>query len=151
MLTGNVRVIGKNIVDAKLVAAAPHILAENHLVVETMLDIVQVGTAAQIPLGPGHFGYHTRDRLETEVKVDGLKTLGYLFSPVAGYWREFGTQGRFRRSALKTKGKGASRRLLESFGGHGERAFMTAHKVTTQARKLIGTAFYNGKAKWWRM
>ena len=65
MLNVNVKVIGKEIVEAKLLAAAPRILALNLEMVKAMLTWVKVETVAATPLGPGHFGYHLRDRFTT--------------------------------------------------------------------------------------
>lgn len=130
--------------------AAPRIREENHLMIGAMLDWVKVEAIAATPLGPGHFGYHLKESFSTDIEERGLKTVGVLKSPPTGYWREFGTKGRFRRSALLTQGKGRSARLLESFGGQGERAFMTAHKALNGARRIIRN-FYNGKALWWRV
>lgn len=125
MLDASVRVIGKEIVDAKLLMAAPRILEHNRLLVTSMLAELKPAVAAQTPLGPGHFGYHLRDMYKTSVKSGPKGTTGYLISPVQGFWREFGTK-------------------------RGERRFYTAHKTAALLRKTITKFYGTGKAPWWR-
>lgn len=137
-------VTGKNIVDAKLLAAAPRILAENRAMVTTMLDYIKPVVVANTPLGPGHFGYHLRDSYTTDVRSNGVKTTGVLKAPMQGYWREFGTQAHFRKGLTVRES-----RMVVSFMGGGERAFMTAHHALSGFRRFI--SFYYGKAQWWRL
>jgi hypothetical protein len=147
VVTTSIRIIGKDIVDAKLLLAAPRILAGNRLMVGTMLDFVKAVTVAATPLGPGHFGYHLRDSFTTDVKSGPVKTTGVLKSPPTGYWREFGTGGRFRGPK-----KSALRSYVAAIGGAGtggERRFYTAHHALAGIHKFI--AFYYGKAQWWRL
>lgn len=155
-ITANVRVIGKDIVDAKLLMAEPRILEQNRLMVSAMLDQIKPIVVENTPVGPGHFGYHLRDRFETDVRSGGLKTTGVLKSPPTGYWREFGTGGRFRRAGLSARARLGRTSLTprESklgglFGGGGERAFMTAHHAASGVKRLI-TFYYGGLARWWR-
>jgi hypothetical protein len=124
LLGGTVRIIGKEIVDAKLLMAAPRILEQNRLMVTAMLKEIKPIVVAQTPLGPGHFGYHLRDRYSTDVKSEGIKTSGVLKAVMQGFWREFGTK-------------------------RGERAFMTAHKAASLVKRFI-TFYYGGMANWWR-
>lgn len=149
LLSGEVEVIGKNILDAKLIAAAPHILAHNRGLITEMLDVIKPTVIAQTPLGPGHFGYHLRDKFVTEVKSEGVTSEGVLKSPMTGYWREYGTRGNYRKGGPATAGM--ARAAREGFFGHsGERPFMTAHHALAAVRKLI-KVFYGGQAAWWRL
>lgn len=158
MLNVNVRVIGKEIVEAKLVAAAPRILALNLEMVKAMLTWVKVETVAATPLGPGHFGYHLRDRFTESTGVRGIHAFGELKSPATGYWREFGTLAHSRRHGGVHISAKEARMVVAFMGfsgqrlgeGNGERAFMTAHRALAGARRII-RAFYSGKALWWRV
>ena len=125
---GSVRVIGKEQIEAKLARAEVNILAHNRAMVSEMLGFVKAEVVPQIPIGPGHFGYHLRDTFNTDVRSSsgqlGTKVTGVLKSAVQGYWRERGTK-------------------------RGERAFMTAHKALAGIRKFINA--YYGTAKWWHI
>lgn len=124
LVSAKVEVYGDRIVKAKLLAAAPRILAENRRMVTEMLDYVKPVVIENTPLGPGHFGYHLRDTYTTDVKSEDFVTRGVLKSAVQGYWRERGTK-------------------------RGERAFRTAHKALAAVRRFIH--FYYGNAQWWRL
>lgn len=140
----SLRVIGLDIVRAKLALAVPNILATNAAMVATMLEQTKVGTIRNTPLGPGHFGYHLRDRITSDIEAKGTRTVGKLLSPRTGYWREYGTRGRYR-------GGNRIRKAFASFGGYGtggERAFLTAHKAAGGFRRTVA-AFYSGLARWW--
>lgn len=117
--------VGLKEVQLKLTAAAPRILAYNRSMITVMLDNIKPEVIAQTPLGPGHFGYHTRDTFTTDVKSEGIKSVGVLKSAVPGFWREFGTK-------------------------RGERARKTAHIALAHVRRII-SVFYGGQAAWWRL
>lgn len=143
-----VRVIGQREVDAKLLAAAPRILAENRLMVTQMLEQVKAEILPGTPLGPGHFGYHLRDSYKVQIAGGGgIRTSGKLLAPPQGYWREFGTRGGHRAR------KGGLRRVQAYMqavgGGGGEKAGLFASKALAGVRKLI--RLYYGKAQWWRL
>lgn len=125
MFDASVRVIGKEIVDAKLLRAAPNILEHNKVMVSAMMGELKPAVAAQTPLGPGHFGYHLRNMLTTDVKMSSNKSIGLLKGPSQGVWREYGTK-------------------------RGERARMTAHKAARLLRKTIKQYYGTGKVSWWR-
>ena len=151
MLNVNVRVIGKEIVEAKLLAAAPRILATNLEMVKAMLTWVKVETVAATPLGPGHFGYHLRDRFTDTTRFSGVRAIGELKSPATGYWREFGTLGHStRHGGIRINAKEVKMVLSSGLFANGERAFMTAHKALGGARRII-RMFYAGNATWWRV
>lgn len=143
MFTTDVRVIGKEAVEAKLALGGPRILEQNRAMVEAMLAYIRPQVVADTPYGPGHFGYHLRDRFTTDTRFVGMKTIGALKSPPTGYFREFGTLSHF----IKHHGK----RFVAVFssGGHGERAFHTAHKALAGSRRVIN-GYYGGLANWWR-
>lgn len=124
LINVNIQTTGLNIVNAKLLAAAPRILAENRTMVETMLAYVKPIVIEATPLGPGHFGYHLRERYTTAIRSEGVKTTGVLKSPMQGYWREFGTR-------------------------RGERAFRTAHLALAGVKRFLH--FYYGNLQWWRL
>lgn len=124
-ITASVRVIGARQVQAKLLAAKPRILAHNRMMISSMLDFIKPEVRAATPLGPGHFGYHGRDTLRTEVHSHGIKTVGTLKAAVQLYWRERGTS-------------------------RGERARMTAHHALAGVKKFI-RFYYGGMANWWRL
>ena len=127
-LGGSVRVIGKEAIEAKLALAEANILANNRAMMAEMLGYVKEAVVPQIPIGPGHFGYHLRDTFTTNVRSGagqlGTKVTGVLKSAVQGYWRERGTK-------------------------RGERAFMTAHKALAGIKRFINA--YYGMAKWWHL
>lgn len=137
----NVRVIGREAIQAKLALATPRILEQNRAMVEAMLAYIKPQVVAETPYGPGHFGYHLRDRFTTDTRFVGTKTIGALKSPPTGYWREFGTMAHFA--------KHAKHYVSLWSGGHGERAFRTAHKALAGSRRLIN-AYYGGLLNWWR-
>lgn len=125
LLSANVRVIGKDIVDAKLLAAAPRILAQNRAMATQMLGFVKAELIPETPIGPGHFGgRHLRDSYKISVKSEGVKTSGTLSSLPQGYWREKGTR-------------------------RGERALHLARKALAGVNRFI--RFYYGKQQWWRL
>lgn len=143
MFGAKVVVTGLSAVEAKLTAAPARILAHNLGLVKSMLEFIKPIYVAAIPEGPGHFGYHLRDTVTTDTRFVGIKTIGVLKTPAQGYWREFGTLGSY------TKGREVEH-YVEAVQGHmGERAFMTAHKALSGARKFI-SFYYNGMAAWWR-
>jgi hypothetical protein len=122
------RVIGKDVIEAKLAAAEANILAHNLMMTREMLEQVKAEVAPQIPLGPGHFGYHTRDTLVVDVKAGsgqlGTKVTGVLKAAMPAYWREKGTK-------------------------RGEEAHWTARNALRAVRKVID--FYYGKSGWWHV
>ena len=138
MVKVSVKTIGLDIVNAKLLMAAPRILEQNRLMVGAMLKEIKPVVIAQTPLGPGHFGYHLRDRFETDVTSEGIRTKGVLKSPPTGYWRECGTLGRFRKSRAAG---------MASTGG--EKAYMTAHHAASLAKRVI-TQYFGSQTRCWK-
>ena len=148
MLKVNVETIGLKVVDAKLLMAAPRILAQNRLMVTAILEQARGITAAATPLGPGHFGYHGRDTVKVRVTSKGVRTIGEIRAAIQLYWREYGTRGAFRGGRAKLTARQS--RLAHAFSGSGgEPAFMTAHKAVNVTKRMI-TFYYGGMAKWWR-
>jgi len=126
---GSVRVIGKDVIETKLAVAEANILANNLAMMKEMLGYVKAEVATEIPIGPGHFGYHTRETLRVDVRVgsgqSGTKVTGVLKAAVPAYWREKGTK-------------------------RGERAFLTAHHALAGIKKFI-RFWYGGLGKWWHV
>jgi hypothetical protein len=148
LLSGNVRVIGKNIVDAKLLAAAPAILANNRAMVTEMLKLTKEAVVAQTPLGPGRDG-HLREQYTTDVKSTGINTTGVLKAPPKGYWYEFGTGMRYRgRNKNSTSLFQAQLAYTRAFNTGGEPAHLLATHAVSSIKRVI-TAYYGGLAKWW--
>lgn len=146
-----VKWIGKREFDAKLLAAAPHILENNWEMVTAMLDGAKAELESTTPFGPAHFGYHLRDSYTTEVANKGWRVTGKLMSPPQGYWREFGTRGRSRKQASAlglSVGQLNKAVKLGGLGG-GEKATMAAHKAVAGFRRLI-KEFYSHHI-WWRL
>ena len=141
---GTVRVIGAEIVNAKLLMASPRILAHNRLLVGEMLKHIKPIVESETPIGPGHFGYHLRSSYRTDVKSTGLVTTGVLKAPAQGYWREYGTLGNFAKSSAM------SGYIAALGGGSGERALFIAHKAANSVKRFIA-AYYGGMAAWWRL
>lgn len=137
-------IVHDEIVRAKLLAAAPRILAQNRVLVQAMLDPVAAVVQSDTPLGPAHFGYHGRDTVKVDVSSKGVTTAGKVIGAAQLYWREYGTRGRFRKGSKLERYV----RALES-GGSGERAFMPANKALSYTKRLI-SFYYNGMANWWR-
>ena len=146
---GEVRVIGKEIIEAKLAAAEANILKNNVAMTTEMLRFVKAEVVANTPLGPGHFGYHLRDSLKTYLTIGfsqaGTGVVGLLKSPPTGYWREYGTGLRYRGPK---KAAASVRALTGQAGTGGERAFGTAHHALAGIRKFINF-YYGGLARWW--
>ena len=114
------------VVRAKLKMAAPRILDQNRMLVESMLNMAKPMLEAGTPVGPGHFGYHGRDTIRILIARKGtMKTIGQLRAAVQLYWRERGTK-------------------------RGERAYKTASKAINATRRYIGF-YYGGMARWWRL
>lgn len=148
MLTGMVRTVGLREVQAKALAANARVLATNYALVSSMLLNIKPIVEADTPLGPGHFGYHLRYSYKTDIKAEGVRTIGVLKSPPQGYWREFGTMAGFRKGGAASAAMArAAYRAVFSTGG--EPARMTAHKAANATRRFI-TAYYGGLANWWR-
>jgi hypothetical protein len=152
MFNASVRIIGKDIVDAKLLAAAPRIAAQNRFLVNSMLEFIKVEVVPQIPIGPGHFGYHARDTFTTDVKTNaaGITTTGVLKAAAQAYWREFGTLGRYKKGAYSKPTLGNARAALyaATVGTGGEPPRPIVHTAYLGARKFIDF-YYNGLATWW--
>lgn len=142
---GTVRTIGLDAVNAKLALAAPRILANNRAMVTAMLAEIKPIVEAETPIGPGHFGYHLRDSFTTDVSSKGVVTTGVLKSPPTGYWREYGTLGRFRKSRAVRSYVAA----LGGFGTGGEKAYQTAHHAASGIQRFI-KFYYGSMANWWR-
>lgn len=143
----NIRIIGKDIVDAKLLLAAPRILAENRLMVGEMLNGIKSDLIAETPIGPGHFGYHLRDRYAPDVQSKGTNTTGVMKAPAQGYWREYGTRGRFK--GPKSSKLRSYTAAIGGSGTGGEARLYLAHKAYASLRRLINA--YYGDAQWWRL
>lgn len=144
LLSGNVRVIGKDIIDAKLLAAAPAILANNRAMVTEILKFTKEAVVAGTPLGPGRDG-HLRQQYTTEVSSKGVNTTGVLKAPPKGYWYEFGTRTRYRgqrklAAYVRAVGVGSST--------GGEAAHLLATHALSGLKRFV-TAYYGGLAKWW--
>ena len=154
MLTAGttVRWIGKREFDAKLLAAAPHILENNWAMTTAMLEGTKAEVESTTPFGPGHFGYHLRDTYAIHVSNRGWRVSGTLTSAVQGYWREYGTKGRSRglgRHLGLSVGELTKAYKFDALGGGGEKAGMYAHKALAGMRRLI-KEFYS-HAAWWRL
>lgn len=149
LLGGNIRVTGQAIVDAKLLAAAPRILAQNRVMVEAMLHEIKPIVGGATPIGPGHFGYHGRDTLKIKITSAEVATSGKLLAAVQLYWREFGTRSRFRGPSRLANLRASTRIMTGRSGTGGEKAYMTAHKAAGLVKRFI-TFYYNGMANWWR-
>jgi hypothetical protein len=149
MFTGSVRVIGKDIIEAKLAKAEANILAHNYAMVSEMLVYVKAEVVPQIPLGPGHFGNHARDTFTIIVTAGkgqmGTMITGVLKAAVQAFWREYGTGMRYRGSKKKAFGV---RIMTGRAGTGGEHAHLTAHHALAGIKKYINF-YYGGMAKWW--
>jgi hypothetical protein len=152
MFNASIRVIGKDIVDAKLLMATPRILAQNRFLATSMLEFIKAEVQPEMPLGPGHFGQHARDSYRIDVSSSALKTIGKLWAAVEAYWREFGTLGRYKKGAYSKPTLGNARAALYAVtvGTGGEPPRPITHKALAGARKFIDFT-YNGLATWWRL
>jgi len=119
------KVIGQREIEAKLLAAAPRIREHNKLMMKAMFGEIQPIVVAATPVGPGHFGFHARERIHVQVTSRSWTVVGQLLGPRQLLWRERGTR-------------------------RGERAFRTAHKAAAGVRRFI-RFYYNGMANWWRV
>ena len=147
-----VRYIGLREVDAKLLAAAPHIFETNWAMSTAMLDATKVELVSITPTGPGHFGYHLKDTYKVVMSNRGWTVTGKLMGAVQGYWRERGTKGRSRglASGLNLSVGQLSKAYKQgAVGSGGEAAGMYAHKALAGFRHLI-REFYAG-SPWWRL
>lgn len=144
----NVKAIGLKQVEAKLVAAAPRILANNHLMVSEMLGYIKEAVEPQMPLGPAHFGYHARDSYKIRVRSFRSRTIGLLKGAAQAYWREFGTLGRFRKGGAATASMARAALYASTVGPGGEPPRPITHHALAGVRKYI-TLHYGGAAKWW--
>lgn len=142
-----VRIVDAEGVREKLLAASPRILAENRAMLTQMLEMVKTEIEPDSPAylpGPRGGGVHV------EASSSGVKTTGSLLAAPKGYWREFGTRGRFRGASASVRGYIASLvRQGASVGGGGEAAGLYAVHALAGVRKFIN--FYYGKAQWWRL
>lgn len=154
MLSGQVRVVGLDVLEAKLAKAEANILANNLAMVKEMLDMVKAEVTPQIPIGPGHFGYHGRNTLKVVVQAQGpaggqfgTKVVGLLKAAVEVYWREFGTGMRYRGPKRKAFGV---RIMTGSAGTGGEKPRLMATHALAGIKKFIAF-YYGGLAKWWHL
>lgn len=148
-----IRVLGQDVVDAKLLLAAPHILEHNRKLVTSMLQFVKAEVQPEMPLGPGHFGYHARDSYRIDVGSGGIKTTGKLWGAIEAYWREYGTKGRSRklgRALGLNVGESRAAFSAGALGGGGEPARPITHKALASANKFI-KFYYGGAAEWWKL
>lgn len=146
MIAGKIRVIGKEIVDAKLAAAAANIAAHNRLMIAEMLASVKTEVVAKTPVGPGHFGYHLRDSYTTDIKESSTRTWGVLKAPAHGYWYEYGTGMRHRGPKKRAF---ATRIMTGAASVGGEKAHLLAHHALTGIKKYIRAHY--GAAQWWTL
>jgi hypothetical protein len=153
-LAANVRVIGKDIIEAKLARAEANILANNLLMTREMLTHIKAEVQPQVPIGPGHFGYHGRDTLKVVVQAAGpsggqlgTKVYGLLKAASDVYWREFGTGMRYRGPKRKAMGV---RIMTGQAGTGGEPARLMATHALAGIKKFINF-YYGGLAKWWHV
>jgi hypothetical protein len=130
----------------KLILAQPKILATNMALTTTLLNSVKAVVESATPDGPGHFGYHGRDRVKVVVTSSGRKTIGKVTAPIQLYWREYGTGVRFRGKG-RTKLQQAVRVMTGASSG-GEPAFMVAHKALGTTKRFIAAAAGSFTA-WW--
>ncbi len=148
MLGISLAVIGKEIQDAKLLRAAPAVLATNRTLVVEVLNQIKPVVEGQTPIGPGHFGYHGRDTLKIVVASRGTVTVGKLKAAVQLFWREYGTLGRHRGPKRISRRRRDVGIMTGRIGTGGEPAYMTAHKAAGVVKRFI--AFYYGSmANWW--
>ncbi len=139
--------INDQLVKAKLVAAAPAILAQNAVMAKAMLDEVKTAVVGATPLGPGHFGYHGRDTVKVEVTSSGVRTTAKLKAAMQLYWREYGTGIRFRGRGKRTALRQSVRVMTGSATG-GEPALMVANRALNFTKRFI-KFYYGGMANWW--
>jgi hypothetical protein len=87
------RIVGLKKLQAA-VEQAPGILAsQNAIALHSSVDLVERVAIAHTPEGPGHFGYHLRDRFFTKVRVGLWRSVGIVGTNAPqGRWREFGTK-----------------------------------------------------------
>ncbi len=154
MLSATLRVIGLRDVQTKLLLAAPRIMENNRLLVTDMLEFIKAEVQPEMPLGPGHFGYHARDTYRIDVGTDvvSLKTTGKLWGAVEAYWREYGTLGRYKKGAYSKANASNARAALyaSTVGAGGETPRPITTKALAGARKFIAF-YYGGMANWWRL
>jgi len=153
-LGGSVRVIGKDVIEAKLAAAEANIHANNLLMTKEMLEYVKAEVVPQIPLGPGHFGDHGRDTLKVVISGLGVaggqlgtKVIGVLTAAPDVYWREFGTGLRYRGPKRK---RFSVRVMTGAAGTGGEAPRLMATHALAGIKKFINF-YYGGLAKWWHV
>lgn len=149
MIGLSIKVIGQDVVAAKLAAAGPNILRQNRRLVNSMLQEVKPAVQAGTPLGPGHFGYHGRDTLKVAIDSKGSKTKGLLLGAVQLYWREYGTGMRYRGPRAAQRRIAATRAMTGANTG-GEAPTMLAHKAYSATRRFI-SYYYGGMASWWHL
>lgn len=142
--------IGKEAIAAKLEAAEVNILMNNLAMTKGMLEMVKAEVVPQIPIGPGHFGYHARDTFRIELRQGagqlGTKVTGLLKAAVEAYWREFGTGLRYRGHTARLRKQAAVRIMTGTTGG--EPAHLTATHALAGIKKYI-KLYYGGMARWW--
>lgn len=125
MLTSTVKVIGADIVKAKLIAATPAILAQNRILVKVILEASKSEIVGKTPLGPAHFGYHGRDTVRSTIISKGKRTVGRIIAATQLLWREKGTK-------------------------RGEKALWVARAAVNSAKRYISSE-YGGGASWWHL
>ena len=146
-----VRVIGKNIVDAKLLAMAPRILAQNRAMVTSMLEYVKAEVQPEMPVVPTRLPQHARDSYRIDVSSGPVKTTGKLWGAVQAYWREYGTLGRFHKGGRATAGMARAAVYAVTVGTGGEPARPITRHALAGARKWITFYYGANKASWWRL
>jgi hypothetical protein len=78
----------------KAVHEAPGIMFNKNIeAMHRSVDLVAGLLIADTPMGPGHFGFHERDRWSTRVRVGPRRIVGVVANSAAqSRWREFGTK-----------------------------------------------------------
>lgn len=76
------------------IQAAPGLMAsENAIALRSSVELVKSIAEANTPIGPGHFGYHLRERWHASVQVGLKRSIGKVSTDAPqGRWREFGTK-----------------------------------------------------------
>jgi hypothetical protein len=143
-------VIGYRIVGLKklqaAVQAAPGLLANrNAEALRSSVNLVEGNAIHLTALGPGHFGFHARDRFRTEVRLFAERSAGFVRTDAPqARWGEFGTKAhsirprRVRAIAFSSAGRGVDQGLVVSMIHHpGEKARHTMRKSLGMAKPAI--------------
>lgn len=141
MIAIKYRVVGLKKLQAALTAAPGLVASENAWALNASVSQVEANYKALMPLGPGHFGFHARDRVFHRLELRRARAVGLVGTDASqAVWREFGTEmHRIPKTGFKPLRIGDN---VRAWAWHpGEKKFRTMRTALKIAKPAIRAFF----------